>query len=129
MSDAERLATHRAPARDALTLGVAGGLAVILTLGDPGITIDEPLDVGPGRKYVATLLLKGARFFDRSTVTQVFRDNAEHPPLGRWLLGIASTVGEPLEGLLGGFDPYHVHAGRLAPALIFAGLVGLIVRA
>jgi 4-amino-4-deoxy-L-arabinose transferase-like glycosyltransferase len=109
--------------------GSVAGLAVLLTLGDPGITIDEPLDVRPGRKYVATLEAKGWRFFEPKTVTQVFADNAEHPPLGRWLLGLASTVGEPFEFLLGGADPFSVHAGRLAPAAAFALLVGLVARA
>ena len=60
-------------------------------------------------------------------VDRVFRDNAEHPPLGRWLLGIASMLGEPFEVLLKGPDPTgsYVLAGRLAPALAFGVLVGL----
>ena len=117
--------------RLALAAGACDGLAVVLTLGDPGITIDEPLDVRPGRTYVATLRAKGWRFFDRDVVDAVFHDNAEHPPLGRWLLGIASTLGEPFEAWwMGGPDPVglYLHAGRLAPAVAFAILVGLIVR-
>ena len=58
-------------------------------------------------------------------------DNAEHPPLGRWLLGLASTVAQPLEILvLGGPDPVgtYVVAARLAPALSFAILVGLVTH-
>ena len=114
--------------RIAGALGVVAALAVLLTIADPGITVDEPLDVRPGRAYVATLRAKGLRFFDRATVDAVFRDNAEHPPLGRWLLGIASTLGEPFEILLRGRDPVglYVVAGRLAPALVFGALVGLV---
>jgi 4-amino-4-deoxy-L-arabinose transferase-like glycosyltransferase len=108
--------------------GAFATLAVIVTLGDPGITVDEPLDVRPGRTYVATLLNRGFEFFSAATVTRVFADNAEHPPLGRWLLGIASTVGEPFESWLGGVDPFSVHGGRLAPAICFGFLVGLVVR-
>src|SRR4051812_24996193 len=93
------------PGRLAWALGTAAGLAVLLTLGDPGLTIDEPLDVRPGRTYVATLRARGWHFFDREVADAVFRDNAEHPPLGRWLLGIASTLGEPFEVLLRGKDP------------------------
>ncbi len=61
----------------------------------------------------------------------VFRDNAEHPPLGRWLLGIASFIAEPFEVLWKGPDPtgQYVLSGRLAPALIFAALVSLVTRA
>ena len=57
-------------------------------------------------------------------VDRVFRDNAEHPPLGRWLLGIASKLGEPIEVLWKGPDPtgHYVLAGRIAPALAFAAL-------
>ncbi len=113
----------------AAILGLLATLAVVATLGDPGITVDEPLDVRPGRTYVATLRARGVRFFDRSTVDAVFRDNAEHPPLGRWLLGIASTLGQPFEVLLrGGPDPVGIYvvAGRVAPALAFGAMVGLV---
>lgn len=116
------------PGRMALLLGVLAGLMVIATLGDPGITVDEPLDVRPGRTYVEALRKYGWHFFDRRVVDQVFRDNAEHPSLGRWLLGLASTFGEPFEELLGGSDPFSVHSGRLAPAVCFAALVGLVTR-
>jgi 4-amino-4-deoxy-L-arabinose transferase-like glycosyltransferase len=94
------------------------------------LTIDEPLDVRPGRTYVKALADRGWHFFDRAVVDRVFRDNAEHPPLGRWLLGIASMLGEPLEVLWKGPDPtdHYVLAGRLAPALAFAGLVGLVAH-
>jgi 4-amino-4-deoxy-L-arabinose transferase-like glycosyltransferase len=117
------------PGRLASGMAIVSGLAVLLTLADPGLTIDEPLDVRPGRTYVATLRARGWHFFDREVVTAVFRDNAEHPPLGRWLLGIASTLGEPFEILLRGPDPVglYVLSGRLAPALAFAVLVGLVV--
>ena len=109
--------------------GFAAGL-VLLTLADPGITVDEPLDVRPGRTYLATLRSQGWRFFDPAVIDAVFRDNAEHPPLGRWLLGIASTLGQPFEILLrGGPDPVGIYvvAGRVAPALAFGVLVGSIV--
>ena len=109
-------------------LGFAAALAVTLTLADPGMTVDEPLDVRPGRTYLATLRSKGLRFFDRATVDAVFRDNAEHPPLGRWLLGIASTMGEPFEVLLRGKDPVNLYvvSGRMAPAITFGALVALV---
>ncbi len=115
-------------ARLGLLAATVAGLAVLLTLGDPGLCIDEPLDVRPGRAYVATLQARGWRFCERASVEQVFRDNAEHPPLGRWLLGLASTLGEPFQVLLCGADPtgLYVLSGRLAPALAFAMLVGVV---
>lgn len=115
-----------------LILGGLAWIAVLATLAAPGITIDEPLDVRPGRTYVRTLMDRGLGFFDRQTIDAVFRDNAEHPPLGRWLLGFASSIGQPFETfLLGGPDPRnrYVIAGRLAPALCFAALVALVSHA
>ncbi len=117
------------PARRlALALGACAGLAVVLTLDGPGLTIDEPLDVRPGRTYITAIRQEGLRFFHPKVVDRVFRDNAEHPPLGRWLLGIASTLGEPFEVIWKGADPtgQYVLAGRLAPAAAFAVLVGII---
>ena len=114
---------------------LCGGIAALLvlfTLADPGITIDEPLDVRPGRTYLATLQARGWRFFDPAVIDSVFRDNAEHPPLGRWLLGLASTLGQPFEVLLrGGPDPVglYVIAGRVAPALAFGVLIGVVTLA
>lgn len=122
----------RGPRRPAVALALLALLAVLFTLGDPGITLDEPLDVRPGRTYVETLFDQGPRFFSRSTVAAVFGDNAEHPPLGRWLLGTASVVGQPFElVLMGGPDPLglYLHAARVAPAVCFALLVGLVTHA
>jgi 4-amino-4-deoxy-L-arabinose transferase-like glycosyltransferase len=108
-----------------LALGALTGLAVLLTLSDPGLTIDEPLDVRPGRDYLNALAKHGWHFFDRPVVDVVFGNNAEHPPLGRWLLGLAEflKLGEP--------DPTgtYVMGARLAPALSFAVLVGLVTHA
>ncbi|MDR3622825.1 MAG: glycosyltransferase family 39 protein [Paludisphaera borealis] len=117
--------THR---RVGFAMAALAALLTIATLGGPGLTVDEPLDVRPGRDYFATLQRTGWRFFERANVDRAFRDNAEHPPLGRWLLGLASLIGEPFEPLWNGYDPtgVHVASGRLAPALAFAVLVGLI---
>ncbi|ODU01462.1 MAG: 4-amino-4-deoxy-L-arabinose transferase [Planctomycetes bacterium SCN 63-9] len=121
----DRLTTGRL----ALLLGGFAGLLVVLTLGGPGLTIDEPLDVRPGRNYLSLLRAHGWRFFSEEVVERTYRDNAEHPPLGRWLLGIASTLGEPFQAQLGDGDPtgLYVGAGRLAPAAAFALTVGLVV--
>src|SRR4051794_40664938 len=99
-------------------LGSLAALLVVVTLADPGLTVDEPLDVRPGRTYVATFWARGRPFSARPVVDAVSADTAEPPPLGRWLLGLAATLAEPLEILLAGPDPVglYVQAGRLAPA-------------
>ncbi len=118
----------RAIRRLALAMGACAALAVVLTLDGPGLTIDEPLDVRPGRTYIKVIRDEGFRFFKHPVVDRVFKDNAEHPPLGRWLLGIASTLGEPFEVIWKGADPtgQYVLAGRLAPAICFAILVSVV---
>jgi 4-amino-4-deoxy-L-arabinose transferase-like glycosyltransferase len=110
-------------------MGVLASTAVILTLNAPGLTVDEPLDVRPGRAYLRILKTHGLGFLAPDVIDRAFFDNAEHPPLGRWLLGLASVLGEPFETVLKGPDPTgsYVLAGRLAPALTFGALVILVV--
>ena len=114
--------------RVSLAVGLIAAAAVLFTLGGPGVTTDEPLDVRPGRTYIAALRAEGLRFFSPGVVERVFRDNAEHPPLGRWLLGIASTLGEPFEILMFGPDPLGLYllSARAAPALAFALLAAIV---
>jgi 4-amino-4-deoxy-L-arabinose transferase-like glycosyltransferase len=131
-SASEREASAEAVARGrgrwAAATGLLAALSVILTLNGPGLTVDEPLDVRPGRAYLRILGEEGRHFLDRKVVYRVYRDNAEHPPLGRWLLGIASVAAEPFEIMIKGPDPTasYVLAGRVAPALTFGALLGLI---
>jgi hypothetical protein len=114
--------------RIAAGLGLLAFVSVVATIDDPGLSVDEPLDVRPGREYVRLLLTTGPRFLTPEVVARTYADNAEHPPLGRWLLGIASTAFEPVELILRGRDPTgsYIRAGRVAPALAFAILVGLV---
>lgn len=109
-------------------MGLLAFVVTFATLAGPGLTIDEPLDVRPGRDYVFSLWRNGWTFFDREHVDRLFRDNAEHPPLGRWLLGFASLAGQPFETLIRGPDPtgLYVVSGRIAPAVCFALLIGLV---
>lgn len=116
--------------RVAWASGLVAALLAVLTIDGPGITVDEPLDVRPGRTYLANLRAFGWGFFRPEIVEKTFRDNAEHPPLGRWLLGIASELGEPFELMRRGADPIglYIRSGRLAPALAFGLLVGLVAH-
>jgi hypothetical protein len=104
-------------------------LAVLLSLGDPGITIDEPLDVRVGDRYVQAI----GRWIEgkgsplrRGDVELAFAGTTQHPPLGRVLVGAASSAFGPIAALLGFDDAFGVHPARLAPALAFGMLVGLV---
>jgi 4-amino-4-deoxy-L-arabinose transferase-like glycosyltransferase len=110
--------------------GLLALLSVLLTLDHPGLTVDEPLDVAPGREYLRLLAKSPGRFLSPAVIDATYANNKEHPPLGRWLLGLASTLFEPIEAQLRGPDPTerYVRAARVAPALAFALLVLVVVR-
>lgn len=122
MTTADRNApTRRLP----LALGTGAFLLVLLTLDGPGITIDEPLDVRVGHLYVRTLgLWAQGRWspFRRADVDLVFAGSAQHPPLGRVLVGAASLAAGPLFPLFGRNDTFGVEPARLAPAVAFGVL-------
>ncbi len=121
----------------ALAGGIAGITALVLvlaTLGDPGITSDEPLDVRVGRHYLENLDVLGRLYMGlfrggpaKSDADLLFRENAQHPPLGRILVGLASILAAPFEASLGGMDAFSVHAARLAPATAYGLLIGLLI--
>lgn len=110
----------------------AGLIALVLvigTLNQPGITIDEPLDVAPGRHYWDVLLKRGPDFFSPIGVKDAFGGNPDHPPLARWLLGAASHVFQTIQILWQGHgDPTqeYIVAARMASALAFALTVSMI---
>lgn len=108
-------------------IGFAAFIAVLLTIDGPGITVDEPLDVRPGRDYFQIAADTGGRFFSPAVVQRTYLNNKEHPPLGRWLLGAASRAFEPFEVQLRGVDPVglYVRSARVAPAVCFGVLVWL----
>jgi 4-amino-4-deoxy-L-arabinose transferase-like glycosyltransferase len=119
----------RSAPRLSLVLGSGAFVAVLLTLADPGITIDEPLDVRVGHDYAITLRLWAAGKwspFRRPDVDRAFAGSAQHPPLGRVLVGESSRAFGPFAALFGLADTYGVYAGRVAPAAAFGLLVGLV---
>lgn len=111
---------------------IVGFLAIILVtanLNRPGITIDEPLDVAPGRHYWDVLFERGFDFFTREGVNDAFGGNPDHPPLARWILGASSHLLETFEILWKGHgDPTQAYilAARFASALAFGFTVAKI---
>lgn len=102
---------------------VAGGIS------KPGITIDEPLDVAPGRHYWATLANRGFDFFSASGVNEAFGGNPDHPPLARWCLGACSWLFQIFQTMLSGHgDPtgLYIVSARMASAIAFGLTVSLV---
>ncbi|MFM7317390.1 MAG: ArnT family glycosyltransferase [bacterium] len=105
-------------------------LIVAAGIGGPGITIDEPLDVAPGRHYWDVLSSRGTDFFSSSGVKQAFGGNPDHPPLVRWCLGASSYLFQTFQAMvLGHGDPtgLYILSARMASALAFAVTVSLVV--
>ena len=113
-----------------LLASVLAFLLVLFTLDDPGLTVDEPLDVAPGRQYLQLLSQSGMRFWSPQVINATYVNNREHPPLGRWLLGLSSVLFEPMEAQIRGPDPsgLYVRSGRVAPAFAFGLIMLLVVR-
>ena len=102
-------------------------LLVGVTLEDPGITWDEPAYFGSAQlqvEWVRTLFREGpAAALDRDTVFEMWDHDHyhnPHPPLYKEAMALTWWAGK---GVLG-----HLAALRLAPALLFAGLVLLAFR-
>jgi len=112
-------------------LGLIAFFLVLCGLNRPGVTIDEPLDVAPGRHYWDVLAKRGIGFFSQAGVQDAFGGNPDHPPLARWLIGAASHLCQTIQVMATGqADPtgLYILAGRVAPALAFSLTVWLIAR-
>ena len=73
---------------------------------ETSIMTDEPLYVSAGQNYIQSFL--GLDFS-----TDVWRKNAEHPPIAKLLIGLASNLFIPL---LGGESTHNIYfAARMAP--------------
>ena len=105
----------------ALTLGLVG-----VTLTDPGITWDEPGYFGSAERQVRwgrMLVRNPVRALDRDTVFRHWdwnHFNNPHPPIYKEAMALTWWA---TRGALG-----DLAAFRLAPALLFAGLVALVFR-
>ncbi len=109
--------------------GLAAFLLVCAGLGGPGITIDEPLDVAPGRHYWESLVRLQGAFFGPEGVRNTFGGNPDHPPLARWILGAFSKSLDPVRLLwTGAPDPtgLNIVGARAASAAAFGITVALL---
>ncbi|MCS7120748.1 MAG: glycosyltransferase family 39 protein [Nitrososphaerota archaeon] len=78
----------------------------ILLIDETSIMTDEPLYVNTGRLYVQS-------FLKLDFSTQVWRQNAEHPPIAKLWTGLFSLIFLPF---LGGYNTHNLYyAARIAP--------------
>ncbi len=111
-----------------VVMGLCAGLAVVVTLDGPGLTIDEPLDVRPGRTYLESSSHQRLAFLRSPGGRSGFSGQRRASAAGPLAAGNRLGAGRAVRGALEGPDPtgHYVLAGRLAPALAFAALVGLL---
>ena len=93
----------------------------------PGMTVDEPFNVGQGVFLVRAIRVYGLGIVDPESLREIFAHPnylPDHPPLGRFLIGLAH---ESVAGLAGEDSrPFVVTYGRYASAACFACLVFLV---
>ncbi len=92
----------------------------------PGYTSDEPFNVLYGKTFVAEFVQKPWFVFDAGDVARVFGPRAEHPPLGRWLIGWTNFLLDPQWRDTTSFD---LDKARWAPALCYGLLTALVAWA
>lgn len=127
------IVTHNRTGRKHLVLGLILGLVafatILATLGDVGVTWDEPLYIKAARGYMTWLgvlkqeLLQGrplAAFQDAVIVEHwMIHPTLElHPPFGKFLSGLSWAA---LRGLLGA-----ISAHRVSNAALFSLLVAMV---
>ncbi|WP_339728550.1 phospholipid carrier-dependent glycosyltransferase [uncultured Gimesia sp.] len=93
----------------------------------PGMTVDEPFNVGQGVFLVRAIQVYGLGIIAPESLREIFEHPSylpDHPPLGRLLIGIAH---ETIAGLAGSDGrPFVVTYGRYASAFCFACLVFVV---
>ncbi|MCA9016525.1 MAG: phospholipid carrier-dependent glycosyltransferase, partial [Planctomycetaceae bacterium] len=93
----------------------------------PGMTVDEPFNVGQGVFLVRAIQVYGVGVIDPESLREIFEHPnylPDHPPLGRLLIGIAH---ETIAGFAGSDErPFVVTYGRYASAFSFACLVFVV---
>lgn len=98
-----------------------------LTGAGPGMTVDEPFNVGQGVFLVRAIQVYGLGIFAPESLREIFEHPnylPDHPPLGRLLIGIAH---ETIAGFAGSEGrPFVVTYGRYASACCFACLVFVV---
>lgn len=89
----------------------------------PGMTVDEPFNVGQGVFLVRAIRIYGLGIFAPESLREIFEHPnylPDHPPLGRLLIGIAH---ETIAGFAGSdARPFVVTYGRYASAFCFGCL-------
>lgn len=105
-----------------LGLSILPALVVLITRNDPGLTVDEPINVGHGKRLAHTLFHSPGEFLRARGVDALWRNGHEHPPLCRTLIGLTHAAFDDVP-----HDPAAIlpKRGRAIGALALAVIVWL----
>ena len=108
-----------------LALGTLGLVLTLLTLNDPGLTVDEPINVGLGKAITTAFVADPAALSRSDAVYSVWAGGHDYPPLSRLLLGLSHRFFDPAPTDKGVLIP---RAGRPASAIAYALLILFATR-
>lgn len=95
----------------------------------PGLTLDETFNVRQGLYLVRAVREYGLGLATPESIQEVFADRQflpDHPPLGRFALGLAHDVAQLVKAEPGDRSRVVIADARLAPAIAFGLLVVLV---
>jgi hypothetical protein len=97
-------------------------LLVLCSLDAPGLTIDEPINTGHGKRMVYAVSHEVGKAPAEKIIDSLYRTGHEHPPLARFLIGLAHAWVDPDPQNPDVIDPM---GGRSASAVALGVTVGL----
>lgn len=109
--------------------GLAAFLWAAAGVSHVGVTIDEPLDVAPGRHYWSTIFELHGNSFGPDGVRRMFGGNPDHPPLARWVIGAFSHALAPVRLAISGnadLTGLNIAGARIGSAAAFGLTVALL---
>jgi hypothetical protein len=107
-----------------IVFGLAAVFIVSIRIDDPGLTVDEPINTGHGKRMVYAITHDVGKADTSTLIDSLFRAGHEHPPLARLLIGVAHSLVDPEPA---NPDVIAPKGGRLASAVAFGVLVALVV--
>jgi 4-amino-4-deoxy-L-arabinose transferase-like glycosyltransferase len=119
------------PHIDPIWAGIVAFVWVCAGIGSIGVTIDEPLDVAPGRHYWQKSFSLGSEAFSAQGVREIYGGNPDHPPLARWVIGAFSLGLEPVRLVIQGnadFTGSNIWGARISSAAAFGLTVAMLGR-
>lgn len=106
-------------------LAVIGFTLVACTIRDPGLTVDEPINVGHGKRLIWMIGHRPKDVVQPDGIMMLWGAAHDHPPLARLLIGLCHAIADPYPDDRDIYDPIR---GRVASAAAFAVIIYLSTK-